>query len=270
MEKVIKEDYYPFWDYYSEEMPINILAVGEVYCSKDYVINLSCSEHYAFEYIIDGRGFLEKDNRLYETGRGDIIFLPIHSRHRFYTSKTELQHKIYVIFSGACFDLLIKSYMPKDEYVFRNDSLTNIFYGILEMTKGLSDNYSLLCEKLYKELFTVIYNIKNAKSSSIQEKLKREIECQIYNEFDLKSASRKYNYSVNHLIRIFKEAYGITPYQYYLRKKIECSEFFLINTDMTNEQIAEKLNFASLSGFYNCFKKAKNITPVEYKKLHKR
>lgn len=266
MDKIIKETYYSFDECFDKTAAMNIFAVGEVYCSSHYFFELQYSEHYVLEYIISGDGFLEKNGNLYKIKQEDIVFLPIKSKHKYYTSKENPQHKIYIIFCGSCFDSLVKSFIPNNKFIFQNHGLSKTFYNILYIAKTFNDNYDVLYENLYKEIFSVLYNATKTPPLTLSEEIKKNIDSQNYNKLDLKSISKNLGYSINYIINVFKKNYGISPYQYFLKKKVESAAFLLVNTNMTNEEISQKLNFSTLSCYYKCFKKVQGVSPNRYKK----
>lgn len=72
--------------------------------------------------------------------------------------------------------------------------------------------------------------------------------------------------SVNYLRSIFKDCMGETLSAYITRKKLEMICDLLAHTDLTLEEIGEKLGFSTLNYFYTFFKKHTGMTPREYQR----
>jgi AraC-like DNA-binding protein len=75
--------------------------------------------------------------------------------------------------------------------------------------------------------------------------------------------------SESQTIRLFKRAYGITPYTYVLNKRLELGKSLLNNTNLTVKEIADKLCFADEYYFSNLFKSKVGMTPSSYRKKFK-
>ena len=70
-----------------------------------------------------------------------------------------------------------------------------------------------------------------------------------------------------YLAHSFKEEYGVSPITYQLNRRIEEGCYLLQQTDMSLTQIARVLGFSSPSYFSQIFRKYKNLTPSEYRKM---
>lgn len=75
-------------------------------------------------------------------------------------------------------------------------------------------------------------------------------------------------YSYSHTAKLFKEYLGVTIIEYVNNLKVRYACELLQNSDMTILQISSALNFDSLSHFYHIFKKAMDMTPYKYRRLH--
>ena len=71
--------------------------------------------------------------------------------------------------------------------------------------------------------------------------------------------------SVNHLLRTFKQAYGISPHQYLMKVRINRSKYLLRNTRYTLNEIVEIVGFECPSSFIRLFKTMNSITPGKYR-----
>ncbi|PWV95885.1 AraC-like DNA-binding protein [Paenibacillus cellulosilyticus] len=68
-----------------------------------------------------------------------------------------------------------------------------------------------------------------------------------------------------HFIRSFKSSFGVTPYQYVLRLRIDEAKRLLTISDRSITDIAMRLGFSSGSAFYRAFVKSVGVTPEHYR-----
>lgn len=68
-----------------------------------------------------------------------------------------------------------------------------------------------------------------------------------------------------HFIRSFKSSYGVTPYQYVLRLRIDEAKRLLAITDRSITDIGIRLGFSSSSAFYRAFVKSVGVTPEHFR-----
>ena len=73
------------------------------------------------------------------------------------------------------------------------------------------------------------------------------------------------NLSVRQLNRVFREVYNISFHKKLREIRLALARKFLIKTDYTIEEIAERVGFSSSSGFFVAFKKEFGVTPKEFR-----
>ena len=74
------------------------------------------------------------------------------------------------------------------------------------------------------------------------------------------------NLSPNHLHTVFREAIGMTPYEYVTEKRIEKAKKLIMSGDRSMLETALEVGFCSQSHFNKVFRKAVGMTPAEYRK----
>jgi len=84
----------------------------------------------------------------------------------------------------------------------------------------------------------------------------------------LKSTSRKFNISEDHLNRLFKKEIGKTFSQHLIRFRIEKTKNLLSETPFPLSEIAETTGFSRLQSFFQLFKKYTQMTPGEYRQKY--
>lgn len=71
--------------------------------------------------------------------------------------------------------------------------------------------------------------------------------------------------SVNHLLRNFKQAFGVSPYQYLTSIRLQRARHLIKTTGMPINEIVHIIGFECPSSFIRLFKSRYHITPNKYK-----
>ena len=72
--------------------------------------------------------------------------------------------------------------------------------------------------------------------------------------------------SPRQLSRIVSERYGEPLHKIIVRKRIECAEKLLFDSNLSIEEISAAVGFDTKSCFYRTFKAEYGITPLQYRK----
>ncbi|MDL2301658.1 AraC family transcriptional regulator [Lachnospiraceae bacterium OttesenSCG-928-D06] len=87
-------------------------------------------------------------------------------------------------------------------------------------------------------------------------------------EITLEMAAGIAGFSKFHFSRMFKQSSGYSFYDYLCYRRIKSAEFLLLKPELSITEIALQSGFTSLSTFNRTFKRFKNCTPSEYRKLY--
>lgn len=142
--------------------------------------------------------------------------------------------------------------------------------------KSLYDSDNFYFEAAYQLLlsqYTIgreIQKIKALKDSTRKEIYKRVnmaraiIDADVSYQPDIASLSRQCGLSEFHFLRSFKEAFGITPHQYLLRKRMQWSVKLLEEGKYSITDIAYQVGFSDVFAFSKCFKKYFYSSPAHF------
>jgi AraC-like DNA-binding protein len=83
----------------------------------------------------------------------------------------------------------------------------------------------------------------------------------------LEALSQRAGFSRYHFIRAFRQAYGITPYQYLTGKRMDKAKSLLANSDQTVTDICFAVGFHSLGSFSALFHRLVGDSPAHYRQL---
>ena len=85
---------------------------------------------------------------------------------------------------------------------------------------------------------------------------------------DLAQLARTANVSERHFSRSFRRAYGETPYQYLLSRRLERARHLLRTTELQVAEICLDVGFTSVGSFTTTFRRHVGITPLDYRRLN--
>jgi AraC-like DNA-binding protein len=81
---------------------------------------------------------------------------------------------------------------------------------------------------------------------------------------DLNILSSEAIFSKFHFLRLFKESYGVTPYVYLKKIRIEKAKE-LLSQDLQVEEVCFHIGFDSVTSFTTLFKRQVGITPAAFR-----
>lgn len=102
--------------------------------------------------------------------------------------------------------------------------------------------------------------IRNEMFARLQ-KAKSAVDEDISRKININSLAREANLSAFHFSRSFKNAFGISPYQYVLNRRLDRSVELLKSGDFMLTEIAYQVGFNDIYSFSKSFKKRFNTCP---------
>lgn len=262
------EEFRNFTAFSRENDPLKIKLVGETYCDKSFKITRKCSDLNALEFIIDGSGVLDIEGQYLTPQKDDVFFLKKGTKHSYYSDPDNPWHKYWIVFEGELAECLINLYLPSNTYIFRNCPIKKIFEEIIYISKQ-DIPYEALVSKVTVCLMKIFMYIRNQAlldNEDLPEIIRKKLDESIENEFNLDRLCQNMSYSKNHIINVFKQKYNITPYQYFLERKIDSAKSYLTHTNISIGSISETLHYADQQYFSTSFKNAVGCSPLEYRR----
>lgn len=265
----MRERVYDHFSHYYDKNPINILGVGESFWSGNRKIERKVSDLTAIEFVLDGEGILENNEKEYNLIPGDVFLLRKGTHHIYYNKRGQELHKLYITLSGNLSEILIDNYLPERNYVYHNCDVEPIFRKIYDLAERYTDDYNLFVEKASPDIIRLLIEIAKCRTDEtrdLADRIREYLDAHIDKTFSLDIMSDEFQYSKNHMINIFKEKYKVTPYQYYTERKLETVKFYLMNTNFSLSEISEKMAFSDQQYFSAWFKSHCKISLSEFRK----
>ena len=210
----------------------HIQMCGITYPDKSYEISRENSAVACLEYIEKGAGVLEIDGQTYTPAEGDSYLLGVGTNHHYYSDKRDPWQKVFINVSGGLLESLVEGYGLKGVYYFKGLDLGEELRAIVALAKERTEDCTeeIICI-LNRAFYRMRSHIARADAAPLAaERMKEFLRRRASSEFRMEELCKLVSRSESQTIKIFKEAYGTTPYAYFLEKKLRLACIFRTNT----------------------------------------
>lgn len=262
----MNEDVYKINQRASSRELITFQICGTTYPDKSYRISRPNSAIACIEYVEEGSGSVSLDGKVFAPHAGDCYFLQAGKTQLYHSSADSPWKKHFVNLSGRLVESLAEGYGVSDVSYFEGLDISAEMAKIIEIGKSTEDRTEELIHLLNAIFFKMHNHTKTTGNNDLGTEMKDFLNSQLTLPFRIESLCKHVSKSESQTIRIFKNAFGITPYAYVLNKKISLAKQLLSGTSLSVKQISSKLCFADEYYFSTLFKEKTGISPSEYRK----
>lgn len=167
-----------------------------------------------------------------------------------------------------------------DCFYYEQNSLGQFLKNLTELQSQSPDNF-LAGDEFFYEISRHLFNtteenrillntIKKEKLSTREEIFRRVskgrviIEDRLFESISIGFIAREAALSKYHFVRLFSEIFGISPYRYLLKRRIEEAQKMLKSKDISVKEVALITGFSDTSSFSKRFKKETGVSPSEF------
>ncbi|MBO0991498.1 helix-turn-helix transcriptional regulator [Bacillus sp. SD088] len=275
---------------------VNLTNLQYTYAEKDWIYDKHRHPYYEFLHCISGKIEQAVGDDTYLLGPGDSLIIQggffhktriiesseflgfhfdventeinraiHHSNNIFITAKTEPTLQQYIMnwvtnFIHQYREILnlTSPSIKVEDFTFANSELEihgHVILLICQIAKYAYENK----EKEMKHNSFEVY---------IAEEIAKIIHTRSISDFKIADISSEIHLHRTYITSIFSKIYGMSPKQYHLNVKLEKAKELLLETHLSIEEIAERLNFYSSSHFSRFFTKQAGIAPSKYRNRH--
>lgn len=150
--------------------------------------------------------------------------------------------------------------------VLLTPSNANLYHRLLD-TRNPEEIERMLVHEVIYPMVRSVKEKTNQQFRSIADKIAAIIRSEYDQELSLEAISERLHYSPNYLSSIFRKEYGTTFSEYLMHYRLEIAKKWLVDTDMTIKDMAEKLCYQNSQNFIRSFRKKEHVTPGAYRKM---
>ena len=240
---------------------------GITFADPNYHIMRPNGDHYVFEYILNGRGYIYFNEEKVSLGPGAAYILHPCTYHHYYSDPLDPWTKIWLNARGMLVQHLLSDYRLNTNCYIRNFRDSKYLSLALEAMKTdpvhcKSDLALFLHHHI--QLFSNAL-IRDQEKNSPAFAMKCFIEQNLNHALSIGEIAAHVHLSRSRANDLFRKEYQISPYHYYLSLRLEISMNLLRQTSMTVQEISNHLGFPDYHHFTAFFKKRCGVTPTAYR-----
>ena len=252
------------------EEPFLITEYGKTFLGTPcYQLRIN-SKLACLQYVICGSGVIICDDAIYTVNTGDTFLLLEGTNQIYYSNPDNQFERIWINFKGELGEKIVDIYKLRKCVLFRNLNTLDLLTEMQEICKKHTNpvDYKNETARLFLKIAQFLSENKTESKNitSPIEQVRLYIDTHIMENLKLPEISHKFYFSEEHIIRTFKQNYGITPHQYILQSKIRIAMIMLQTSDNSIETISELLNFSDPHHFSSQFNKYTGFRPSNYRK----
>lgn len=228
-------------------------------------------------YIASGKAHFHFDGKEQIVTAGHMVLYRPKEPQKYEYYGEDQTEVYWVHFTGGNVTNLLRSYGFSDNkkvfYCGSGIEYQTIFRSMINELQMCKESYPEMLTMYLKQIFIMLQRsfATSVKTNNTQAAEEIDKATLYFNEHYSKDIyvdeyAKEHNISISWFIRNFKHYTGVTPMQYILNKRIYNAEALLQNPQYNITEIASIVGYDNPLYFSRIFKKAKGISPSEYRK----
>ncbi|MDR1904288.1 MAG: AraC family transcriptional regulator [Treponema sp.] len=227
-------------------------------------------------YIAEGQGTFSAEDRTYTVVPGSFLLILPGMRHQYKPVYEIGWYEYWVGFKGEFFSKLMREGILSYDRVFfdmgLHDYIIAAFSRIFDEVRAQQPLYQLnTCAWVFFLIAEMLSHERRKEQPNYYQKIVEKAKClmelNIYRDVNLSGISEQIGISTSRLNEIFKTYTSMTPYQYYIDRKIHKAESLLEQDDTSVKEVAFQLGFEDQYYFSRLFKNKTGVAPSGWKKF---
>lgn len=263
--------------YYSKQEKANadltFYAAGHEKTSPGYPYGPIVRNYHVIHFVLKGKGTLVIANKEYQIEEGRAFIIPAQTPSYYKSDEKDPWEYCWISFLGMnsgkyisilqknCFNSFVTSKLNTSVY-------KNLIVSFLNSSSTGTAKYLQSCglvNDILGNLFMELNIEEDEEEVNHLEEIKYFIDMNIGKNITVNEIASHFGYHPNYLIRLFSQAFHISPKQYILKQKLEKAKFLIAHSNESINFIAQSLSFDDLSSFSRAFKRQFSISAKEFR-----
>ncbi|MEG0354889.1 MAG: AraC family transcriptional regulator [Lachnospiraceae bacterium] len=253
-------------------------AMGHYIACDGYFTEREGLNTYLLFYTLAGQGYLKYHEKEYDLTNNTIIMIHCQDKQFYKTVDKSLWDFKFIHFYGDVADKYYSFINDQDIRIIsmsnpiRVNELFSELWKLAQKGSAVHDvKISNVMENIFAEVLIDRINPRKwSQYSQHEEAMLRIVEYMRQNYFEsvtVEKLAASLPMSKYYFIRAFKAINGVTPHEYLKCIRINESKKFLKNTNLSMNQISDKVGYSNVNIFIKNFKQSVGVTPLKYRKM---
>jgi len=257
-------------------LPFRCQSIGYFLAGSKYFTDRSELPTFFVGYGISGSGILRYRGGEYRIAAGDVFFISCQA-HQYYATDAAPWEFRWMHFNGIGCDSLFEIFENRP-FVFsaapemgmkeRFDFLeVQMRQSTLKSDLLLSEAVGALLSELCLKQLDLFEVPRQPENNNDIAAAAAYIQLHYYEPLSVTEVAQQSHLSKYYFIRLFRQSFGCTPYQFVIQKRLEEAKRLLHNADLTVEEIAYHVGYGNPGNLIRDFRKNTGMTPGSYRLL---
>lgn len=249
-----------------------VTSCGITYRNKDYFVTIKRPERNLIEYIVDGKGYIEYDGKLYSVEKGDSVVIRSGFNVKYYSDSSDPYVKLWFTATGTFAEAVLSIVMGKEKISVVRKNSYNIIEKLLTSiekngTETVHDSHAFMdvMYLMFPEKINTDKKEDNPETGDFTDKIKDYIDLFLRDGITVEKTAEHFHISKRYLIEQFKRKWGVTPGKYMTKKRLCEAAELLELSDFTVGEISNTLGFCEPGYFTKVFTLAYGMSPKKYR-----
>lgn len=253
-----------------------IQEVGYFNTDASYFTQRENLHSYLVLYCVSGQGILTYDDEKFIISPKQAFWIDCEKNHDYRNYKCDNWEFYWVHFYGNGLNGYYNQYKTNNSPVidFYDDttvmeSIKSIIHNEehLDIRTHLLNSYELTRIMTQFLLYTNFNDELSFYMPRYLKEVKRDIERRFFEHITLDDLASRHCMDKYHLSKEFKKWIGFSPIEYVIKLRISNAKELLKNSELSVNEIAQRVGFNNTGHFINLFKKQEDMTPLKYRKI---
>ncbi|WP_261805835.1 AraC family transcriptional regulator [Lapidilactobacillus luobeiensis] len=255
------------------KLPLYLESIGYDW-HQETVLRPRGYDYYHWLQTIHGQGSCRVAGQTYILGPGDAVLFSPAIPHEYWATTPDQWETQYLTFGGAGVIPILGQNLTDYRLLRRTPAELRHFIAEHGPEVGATADPNELSLLIYRFLLLLNQTWQNGQQLSRQyatilQATKHYLDQNYQNPITNQELAHHSGFSSQHLNRLFKQAYHVTPLQYLNDLRLRNAQTLLLSQpQLTVEQIAIQTGFSSASYFIAQFHQQLHLTPRQFRRLH--
>lgn len=255
-----------------------LVHCGHQQCTPEYTYNHKIPNEYHLHFVLNGKGTLTVDGKLYLIKKEDIFVIPKGVNFDYRADKDDPWEYIWVTFDGLmAADYLRYAGLSVDHPTTLSSIPTSSY--IPQIKKILDANALTLVNEIKRVtyLFDLLSTLIEAQNSSNHKKNQYDYSSETYVDHALQFINFNYkkikvndiavHIGINrsYLTSIFKKELQVSPQEYLISYRLNKAAELIKTTNLPMKEISEQVGYSDAMTFSKMFKHTYGVSPKNFR-----